>query len=85
MFGEPQKDVCSQCEEFQAKLKNSNLSDAAKRVIVGEKLLHIRRRKIFYKLKEIQERCKKVEMLQEHTTSPYAVLNTGAPKFKFIM
>ena len=46
-FGSPAKDVCSQCESLQTKIK-SNLNDTAKRVAAAELLVHKRRSRKFY-------------------------------------
>lgn len=47
-FGRPQVDVCSTCEELEAKIKSTTLNDNAKRVAAAEKIVHLRRAKKFY-------------------------------------
>lgn len=47
-FGRPQVDVCSQCENFSAKLRDRYLSDNAKRNVAAEQMVHKRRVKKFY-------------------------------------
>ncbi|KAJ9589899.1 hypothetical protein L9F63_016960, partial [Diploptera punctata] len=47
-FGRPQFDVCSLCEVLNAKLKDKNLNDNAKRTAVAELMVHKRRAKKFY-------------------------------------
>ncbi|CAG9785951.1 unnamed protein product [Diatraea saccharalis] len=48
-FGRPQVDTCSKCEELNAKIKSNFLCESAKRVAVGELLVHKTRAKKFYK------------------------------------
>lgn len=61
-FGRPQVDVCSTCEELDAKIKSATLNENAKRVAVAEKLVHIKRAKKFYnKQKEVQALCQQRE------------------------
>lgn len=58
-FGRPQVDVCSTCEELEAKIKSSSLNENAKRVAVAEKIIHLKRAKKFYnKQKEVLALCK---------------------------
>lgn len=58
-FGHPQVDTCGTCEELEVKIKNRFLSDAAKRVYIAEKLVHIRKsKKFFKKIKEISDLAK---------------------------
>lgn len=58
-FGRPQIDVCSQCEALGLKMKSTALSDQAKRIAVGEHLVHKQRARKFYcKLSEIREKAK---------------------------
>nr|CAH7751890.1 unnamed protein product [Callosobruchus chinensis] len=58
-FGRCQVDVCSECERINAKIKDKNLKDTAKRVAIAELIVHKRRAKKFYnKLKEIEAICK---------------------------
>lgn len=53
-FGRPQVDVCSQCENFRAKLRDPCLSDNVKCSVIAEQIVHQRRAKKFYtKQKEI--------------------------------
>lgn len=55
LFGRPQKDVCSLCEELSTKLRNPSLNDNAKKTVAAEKMIHIRRSKKFYnKIKEVE-------------------------------
>lgn len=57
-FGRPQVDVCSECERLNARVKDPNLNDIAKRVAIAELMVHKRRAKKFYaKLKEVEEKC----------------------------
>lgn len=58
-FGRPQVDVCSTCEELEAKIKSTTLNENAKRVAVAEKIVHLRRAKKFYqKQKDVLALCK---------------------------
>lgn len=57
-FGRPQVDVCSQCEELGAKLRDKNLNDTAKRCAAAELMVHKRRAKKFYmQLKAVEQMC----------------------------
>ena len=47
-FARPQVDVCSQCEALQAKLRDKNLNDNAKRTAAAELMIHKRRAGKFY-------------------------------------
>lgn len=59
-FGRPQVDTCCTCEALDVKIKSKNLNDAAKRVAIAEKIVHLRRSKKFYsKLKSVTETCTK--------------------------
>lgn len=61
-FGRPQVDVCSTCEELEAKIKSSTLNENAKRVAVAEKMVHLRRAKKFYlKQQEVLKVCHEKE------------------------
>ncbi|CAG9793251.1 unnamed protein product [Diatraea saccharalis] len=42
-FGRPQVDVCSTCEELDAKIKSPSLNENAKKVAVAEKMIHLKR------------------------------------------
>ncbi|KAL3278554.1 hypothetical protein HHI36_016100 [Cryptolaemus montrouzieri] len=42
-FGRPQVDVCSKCENFAAKLRDTEMSDDARRNIAAELMIHQRR------------------------------------------
>lgn len=58
-FGRPQVDVCSTCEDLNAKIKSTTISDDEKRQVVAELLVHKRRASKFYKkMKEVEEICK---------------------------
>ena len=58
-FGRPQIDVCSKCEEFEVKIKNSHLSQSAKTTASNEFRVHKTRTKTFYKeLKAARELCR---------------------------
>lgn len=61
-FGRPQIDVCSTCEELEAKIKSTSLNENAKKVAIAEKMVHLSRAKKFYnKQKEILALCKERE------------------------
>lgn len=58
-FGRPQIDTCNKCEEFTLKIKSSRLGETEKRIAIGEKLVHERRAKKFYRaLKDSEAECK---------------------------
>ncbi|KAK4887243.1 hypothetical protein RN001_003514 [Aquatica leii] len=57
-FGRCQVDVCSEYERLNARIKDKNLNDTAKRVAVAELMVHKRRAKKFYaKIKEVELMC----------------------------
>lgn len=58
-FGRPQVDTCITCEELSTKIKQSNLSENAKRSVVAQLMIHKRRAKKFYnKISSVQDLCK---------------------------
>ncbi|KAG8241320.1 hypothetical protein J6590_088907 [Homalodisca vitripennis] len=53
-FGRPQVDTCVTCDELGVKIKSGRLNDVAKRAAIAEKIVHLRRSKIFStKMKEV--------------------------------
>lgn len=42
-FGRPQVDICSTCEDLNAKIKSTTLNETAKRCAVAELMIHKRR------------------------------------------
>lgn len=48
-FGRPQVDVCSSCEDLNAKIKSTSLNDNDKRTAAAELIVHKRRAYKFYK------------------------------------
>ena len=58
-FGRPQVDVCSTCEELNAKIKSPFINENAKRHAVAELVVHKRRaKKLYNKLQEVTDMCK---------------------------
>lgn len=58
LFGRPQIDVCSKCEELNVKMKDPHLNDGTKRAATAELIIHRSRASKFYKkVKEIEEEC----------------------------
>ncbi|XP_060531652.1 uncharacterized protein LOC132705208 [Cylas formicarius] len=58
-FGRSQVDVCSTCEDLNAKIKSTTLNETAKRCAVADLMIHKRQASKFYKkFQEIKEICK---------------------------
>ena len=61
-FGRPQIDVCSTCENLETQIKSPDFNDNAKRAVVAEKMVHVRRANKFYaKQREVLTLCTEKE------------------------